>query len=512
MPRPLLWILLLGSFNPSAHANEDGALLKSSAIGAAIDELLKRPAAQRTLWGIAVRDLETGSTIYARNPDKLFLPASNVKLFSTALALQRLGADYSFSTKLVAEGHLDEVGVLRGDLRLIGGGDPNLSARILPYRKKDEFGPDRLEPVRRLARQVRDAGIQRIAGDLIGDDSRYVWQPYPRGWSYADTLYDYGSPVSALVFNDNLIEVRVAPGPAHAAARLRVTPRLAFYDVVNRTTTTPGRYVNRQLAARWGERPGEVIVSGQIPLQSRGRTFRLAADDPARYAALALRKALEDTGIEVEGEVRVHHLLPDRLPSLRSLATPRDRSAHDALVEVPSASLRELIQVVNKDSENLHAEMLVREVALQESRLGSQEAAIASLQRFLAEVGIRTGEFVLRDASGLSRQNLVAPSATVRLLEYMWNSGDRDAYLASLPIAGRDGTLDWRFQRSPARGRIRAKTGSMSHVLALSGYAASPDGRTYAFSIVANNYGIASSSTRLLIDRVATALVSPDAG
>ncbi len=513
MPRPQLWILLLlGSLAPGAWAAEDGGPEAPSAIAARINELLERPAARRTFWGIAVRDLDTGATVYARNPDKLFLPASNVKLFSTALALRRLGADYSFATKLVAEGGLDEDGVLRGDLRLVGGGDPNLSARVLPYRKKEDFGPDRLEPVRRLARRVRDAGVRRIQGDLIGDDSRYVWQPYPRGWSYADTLYDYGSPVSALAFNDNLIEVRVTPGPAHAPARLRVTPPLSFYAVANRTSTPPGRQVNRRLAARWGERPGEVVVTGQIPRQSRGRTFRLAADDPARYAALALREALKDMGIEIGGEVRAHHLLPDRLPSLRSLAKPQARGPHDPLVEVPSASLRELIQVVNKDSQNLHAEMLAREVALQESRVGSLEAAIVSLRRFLAEAGLRSGEFVLRDGSGLSRHNLVAPSATVRLLEYMWNSGDREAYLASLPVAGRDGTLDWRFQRSPARGRIRAKTGSMSHVLALSGYAVNPDGRTYAFSIFANNFGMSSSSTQQLVDRVAAALISASPG
>lgn len=511
MPRPPLWILLLlGSLAPGAPANEDGASDAPSAVAAHIDELLERPAARRTFWGIAVRDLETGSTVYARNPDKLFLPASNVKLFSTALALRRLGAGYSFATKLVAEGDLDEDGVLRGNLRLIGGGDPNLSARVLPYRKKDHFGPDRLEPVRRLARQVKDTGIRRIRGDLVGDDSRYVWQPYPRGWSYADTLYDYGSPVSALVFNDNLIEVRVTPGPAHAPARLRVVPPLIFYDVANRTSTPPGRYVNRRLAARWGEQPGEVVITGQIPLQSRGRTFRLAAADPARYAALALRAALEGMGIEIDGDVRAHHLLPERLPSLRSLAKSQSRKVHDPLAEAPSASLRELIQVVNKDSVNLHAEMLMREVALQESRVGSQEAAVANLQRFLAEAGLRTGEFILRDGSGLSRHNLIAPSATVRLLEYMWNSSDREAYLASLPVAGRDGTLDWRFQRSPARGRIRAKTGSMSHVLTLSGYAVRRDGRTYAFSIFANNFGLASSSTQQLVDRVAEALISPN--
>lgn len=471
-----------------------------------IDEILSKPAARRTYWGVLVRDLGSGETVYERNSDKLFIPASNVKLYSTAMALSRLGADYTYTTSVTTREAVDEAGALRGDLRLVGGGDPNLSSRLLPYRNQAQFGPDPLEPVRKMARQIRDAGVRRIEGDVIGDDSRYVWQPYPRGWGYADTLHDYGSPVSALVFNDNVIAVRVTPGSPGAPARLLASPALPYYEFSNRTATVAGRYVARGLAARWGERPGEVVMAGQISFESKGRRFAFPATDPARYAALALRKALSDLGVEVEGESASAHELPDRLPSLRSRARPR-RTPGRTLAQVTSLGLSEAVRVVNKVSQNLHAEMLLREVAYRESGIGTWEASAENLRRFLADAGLTSGEHYLRDGSGLSRHNLVAPSATVKLLEFMWNSPEREAYVDSLPVAGHDGTLDWRFRRSDARARIRAKTGSMASVLALSGYAEADGGRTYAFSIFANNFGMSSSSTRYLIDSVAAAIV-----
>lgn len=360
---------------------------------------------------------------------------------------------------------------------------------------------------RHLARQIQEAGIRRVSGDLVGDDSRYVWQPYALGWSYADTLQGYGSPASALVFNDNIIDVHVTPGAVGGPARMRVVPDLPFFRFANRSATVSGQHVERRLSVRRGEAADELVLAGQIPSRSRGRTFQLAAQDPARYAAMALRATLEGLGVTIEGAVTSKHLFPDGLRSLRSLPIPSPRNAGDAVAEVTSVSLAEAIRVVNKDSQNLHAEMLLREVALQESGVGSQEAAVASMRRFLAEVGLRSGEFFLRDGSGLSRHNLLAPRGTVRLLEHMWRSDDREAYMNSLPVAGHDGTLDWRFRQVDTRGRIRAKTGSMSHVLALSGYVEGAAGETLAFSIFANNFGMNSSSTRQLVDAIASTLV-----
>lgn len=475
-----------------------------------IGDLLGRPAAQRTHWGVCVVDLDTGETLYQHGEDRLFVPASNVKLFATAMALRRLGPGHAFTTTLVGEGSINGSGQLDGDLRLIGGGDTNLSSRKLPYRRRGDFAGDRLSPLRQLAQGVKNAGIDSIAGDVVGDDSRYVWQPYPRGWSYADTLQGYGSATSALVFNDNLVALRVTPGAAGGPARVAIVPALPYYSISNRTLTASGRTVARGLQARRGEAPAEIVLAGQIPSRSGGRTFELAADDPALYAAVALKQALADVGVAVQGRAVAHHLLPDRLASLRSGPGVSAAKRGMTLGELTSFPLSEAIRVVNKDSENLHAEMLLREVALHESGIATQEAAVQSLRRFLAEAGLRINEFVLRDGSGLSRHDLLSPRGTVRLLEHMWRSEDRDVYLESLPVAGLDGTLHWRFKGTAARGRIRAKTGSMSHVLALSGYVSSHGGQTLAFAIFANNFGIAQASTRYLIDAIAAELVYPD--
>ena len=248
----LIFVLLLHGGGLRAFGQNASAQAPTLGIAERIDALLAQPAAGRTSWGILVRDLDTGAIIYERNADRLFVPASNVKLAATALALSRLGKDYRFTTAITADGTVDEQGTLQGDLRLIGGGDPNLSSRVLPYRKKEDYGSDRLAPARRLARQVQEAGILSVAGGLVGDDSRYVWQPYARGWSYADTLQGYGSPTSALVFNDNLIDVHVTPRPAGATARLRISPALPFYNFKNRTVTVSTSHVARRLSIRRG--------------------------------------------------------------------------------------------------------------------------------------------------------------------------------------------------------------------------------------------------------------------
>ncbi len=485
-----------------------GQATNAPTVAQRIDAILGESSAAHTHWGILARDLDTGAAIYERNAAKLFAPASNVKLLTTALALSRLGTEHRFVTTVVADGTIGEDGQLAGDLRLVGGGDPNLSSRVLPQADRPVHGADRLAPLRELARQVRAAGVRAVSGNVIGDDTRYVWQRYPPGWSWRDTLQAYGSRATALAFNDNLVQVRITPGSPGAPARVSRIPDLSHFRLVNRTRTSSQRFVSRTLSARRGLQPGEVILSGLIPAQSRGRTLALAAEDPALYAASAFKRALEDEGIRVSGRAATRHRTPDRLESLRS-GRPSERRAEKELARLDSASVADAVRVVNKQSENLHAEMLLREVALLEAGIGSQEAAVDSLARFLAQAGVGTLEFFLRDGSGLSRHNLLSPRGTVAVLEHMWHSAHRDTFADSLPIAGEDGTLDWRFRRSPARGRIRAKTGSMTHVTALSGYARTASGTTAAFSAYANQSGLASSATRRTLDRVAEAIAAP---
>ena len=477
-------------------------------LAGAIEEILATPAAQRSFWGIYVVEVGSGRPLYELNAEKLFVPASNQKLLSTALAVSRLGPEYRYETSLTSEGTLDQAGVLSGDLVLLGGGDPNLSARVLPYNPARSFGRDLLAPLSELADQAVRSGLKRVAGSIIGDDTRYVRQFYGDGWSIDDAKWGYGAPISALSFNDNLVTLRIVPGEAAGRpARVKFEPDIPYFDFSNLSKTMPGRNVAQRLDI---DKPGAgraLMLWGQISIRSRGRTVQMAVDDPALFAATALRDRLEALGVEVTGQTRARHRWPHELPSLKS-GTPSALEATTRLATILSLPVAENLRVINKESQNLHAEMLLREVAYQRRGIGSFDAALDEMEYFLLAAGLKKWQFRLRDASGLSRQNLISPAGMVRLLTHMWQSEQRDLYRTSLAVAGEDGTLDWRFARGPLRGRMWAKTGTLSGVNALSGYGATSDGRDLAFSIFVNNSAAPNSYVRRLVDRVAEAIIT----
>lgn len=505
------WLALAGGAS-AARAQAQAQAVEAAApspLAARLAEVLAKPAAQRAFWGVYAVDLDSGETLLEHNAAKLFIPASNAKLYTTALAVSRLGPDTQFRTLVTSDASVGPDGVLDGSVTLVGGGDPDLSSRVLPYNPKIEFREDRLAPLAELARQIVAAGVTRITGDVIGDDTRYVWDPHPDGWSIDDSLWGYGAPVSALSFNDNKLDILVRPGSAGAPARLRLRPDLPYFDIDNKTQTAPGRTVSRRLTARRGAGgPRELEIYGQISARSPGRNFEIAVDDPALYAAVAMREALERAGVTVDGVTRARHLEPYQVSSLKSGKPPSGGETAPALASIASAPLSALLLPLNKESVNLHAEMLLREVGYARRGVGSVEAGVEEMRDFLAESGLSRWEFFLEDASGLSRKNLVTPSGTVKLLERMWKSEEREPFVDALAVGGVDGTLDWRFSRTAAKGKIRAKTGTLSHVTALSGYAETLDGRTVAFSIYVNNFGVSTSYVRRLVDEVVEALVA----
>jgi D-alanyl-D-alanine carboxypeptidase/D-alanyl-D-alanine-endopeptidase (penicillin-binding protein 4) len=277
----------------------------------------------------------------------------------------------------------------------------------------------------------------------------------------------------------------------------------------NRIRTAATRTVAQALDLN--REPGTRTLSlwGEISIQSAGRTFSVAVDDPGLFAATALHAELERLGVEVDGEVVARHAWPWEHNSLKQASFPRKLPGGQLAASIRSPRLAELVRVINKESQNLHAEMLLREVGYVMRNVGSADAGLAELDRFLVEAGLSRREFDFTDASGLSRKDLVSPGGTVQLLAHMWNSPHRADYVQTLPLAGEDGTLDWRFSRTAARGRIRAKTGTLAHVTALSGYATTEDNRNLAFSVYVNNFGLANSYIRTLVDRIVVALVEP---
>jgi len=487
-----------------------------------IDRLFAQSPVTRTaFWGIQVTNLSTGKTLYELNANRFFVPASNTKLFSTSLALTRLGPDFTFQTRVLANTASDADGRIAGDVRLMGGGDPNLSARAIPYHKGSTTG-DPLTAIAALADQIAARGIHRIDGDIVGDDSWYVWEPFGNGWSIDDPTYEYGAPVSALAVNDNALTLSIHPGAQDGdPAALELNPAVEYYSIDNRIRTVAAGVAQQaaQQADQHADQPADRRIHytraagsmtlklwGTIPMGGRGQDLTLGIEDPALYAAIAFRQALEERGIAVAGRATASHLYPNEVADLKQGA-PSSAAPGIELAARTSAPLLEDLRITAKVSQNLHAELDLRAVARARRNIGSVEAGLDELKAFLTEARIDPGGYNINDGSGLARLNLVSPATVVKLLSYMYASPARDNFLSMLPVGGQDGTLETRFTGASIAGRIHAKTGSLAHVSALSGYAQRRRGDWVAFSILVNNYNGPTAEVRAVMDRICELIV-----
>ncbi len=463
------------------------------------------PAARTAFWGIQIVDLASGKTLFEIHPDHNFVPASNAKLFTTALALTRLGPDHTFATRVFADAPPDDRGRIAGNLRLIGGGDPNLSARAVPYR----IGPitgNPLAAIEELAGQIVARGVRRIDGDIVGDDTWYVWQPYAPGWTLDYPQNDDGPPISALTLTDNALTLHVLPGAvAGEPAALAFDPAIEVYSIENRVRTVAAGGA-RQI--HFKRIPGSPYAQiwGTIPLRDSGVDLAISVEDPAQYAAEALRVALQERGVSIAGAAVSRHLFPDEVADLKQ-ADQSDPPAGTELANHISAPFLEDLRITHKVSQNLHAELALRAVGKARRNVGSFEAGMEEMGAFLTEIGIDPITYNLVDASGLSRLDMVTPAAVVKLLRHMYGTPLRDSWISLLPIAAQDGTLSKRFAETPAAGRVHAKTGSLSHVSALSGYIERTDGTWVAFSIVVNNFAGPVAGVRGVMDRICTLIL-----
>lgn len=492
-----VWLLLAGAL-----------ALSASPLSRRIEEVWKSdPAAARAVWGICALDAASGKPLVEFNGSHFFIPASNTKLLTTALALVRLGPDFRFHTRVTSRVPIGAGGVLDSDLRLVGDGDPNLSGREIPYRKDSPPG-DPLAAMDRLAAELERKGLRQVRGGIIGDDTAFVWEPYAPGWAVEDIVSADGPAVSAISLNDNEIALTVAPGSAPGEpGAITVEPALDYFTIDNRVVTGPAGGEWRVQADR---EPGSRVihVCGEMAPRDPPVSLRLAVDDPALFAAAALRDALERRGIHVLGGLATRHRFTDRIRDLGH-GRPRQPRAAQAveLASLESPPVIEYLRVIDKVSQNLHAEMMLRTVARARRGIGSRQAGIEELKQFLNEAGVRTDDIFIRDGSGLSRMNLVTPAAVAQLLVYMNQTPWAAAWRSLLPVGGEDGTLQYRFRVRPRGVLVQAKTGSLAHVSALAGYVQAPGGRLVAFSILVNNYQAPDVDIRQMIDRISLTLV-----
>jgi D-alanyl-D-alanine carboxypeptidase/D-alanyl-D-alanine-endopeptidase (penicillin-binding protein 4) len=474
------------------------ALAHGAELPSKLDAIISAAEPAHAFVGVQVVSLKNGEVLYQHNQDRLFIPASNMKLFTSALALSRLGAQYRLRTTIGANQPIDSKGTLEGDLIFTGGGDPSLSGREYPYRYHSTPREYSLRVLEEMADQVVARGLRRVDGDIIGDDSRYVWEPFVEDWTLGDPIWDYGAPVSALILDDNSFAITLRPAArAGDPAEVLIQPSLEYFTIDNRVRTAEGGERKIDWERKAGSR--ELHVRGVIPKADAGLTRVLAVDDPALYAALALRDALLRRGVSIRGRAVARHLFS---------GDDRGHGAAVILAERSSPPLADLLQVVDKVSQNLHAEVLLREVAAAAKPPGTLAAGLAAMTDFLTGIGISATDYRFADGSGLSRSTLVAPAAITTVLAYMYQSADRDEWLGLLPVAGVDGTLASRLPDHPEARAIRAKTGTLDHVRALSGYADSPRYGPLAFSFLVNNFSAPPAEIDHFLDQIALALLN----
>lgn len=442
----------------------------------------KAPIIQRARFGFKVVDLQTGQVLAQQNAANFFTPASNVKLYTTAFALLRLGPDYRFQTELRTSGSWHPGQTSLGDLQFIGGGDPNLSGRVLPYAVNSESG-DPLSAIRDLASKLCEAGVREITGDVTGVATRYGRDLYPDGWTIDDANYGYGAPVSSLVVNDSIVSISVTPGQPGELATVETDPAFDHFVILNQVLTDTSDQARLQIARPAGS--NELILSGAIGIRAAGWKQDVAVEDPALFASEALIESLRQDGVVVRGSPAAQYCSSDSAEAASNSCAVQTGAI---LAVHQSPPLWQAVQVTNKTSQNLHAEMLLRETSYADSGSGTLAAAVAAREDFLKTIGVspdNTG-FSLADGSGLARQDLTTPDSTVTLLQSMWQSPVRDAWVASLPVGGVDGSLQHRFHNMVAADHVHAKTGSISHVSSLSGYIETQKHGWLAFSIMVN--------------------------
>jgi serine-type D-Ala-D-Ala carboxypeptidase/endopeptidase (penicillin-binding protein 4) len=431
------------------------------------------------LWGIEIVSADTGQSLFETNAHKLCSPASNSKLYTVALALDRLGGDYRIKTSLYAKAKPNPDGTLAGDLIVYGRGDPTINARV--------HGGSLYKALEPLVAALTNAGVKSITGDLIGDESFFHGPEFGSGWMWDDFEYYYGAEISALTINDNTLEARVKPGEqVGTPCKISLTPATEWLVFSNRTETVAAGG-KRTLHFYRPVKENVIYVTGKLPLDDKGYSDTVTFHNPAGLFVSFFKEALARHGIQVCGKVRSVNWLDRQVEPLKC----------EALVELGSLEslpMSEIAREVQKPSQNLYTDLLLAHVgertrsARTEAETTSEGLGLAELNKFLAQVGIPKGETVFFEGSGLGRDNLTTPNATVTLLRYMARHKCAQAYLDALPVAGVDGTLKSRMKGTPAQGNLRAKTGTLEWANTMSGHVTTAAGEHLIFSFMLNRY------------------------
>ncbi|HSK10711.1 MAG TPA: D-alanyl-D-alanine carboxypeptidase/D-alanyl-D-alanine-endopeptidase [Vicinamibacterales bacterium] len=453
-----------------------------------LDRIFAAPAFHRMQWGVVVQSLESGQVLYERDASRLMMPASNMKIVTLAAAAERLGWDYTWPTTVIPAGRVVD-GVLRGDLVVRGGGDPTINGR----------GGDATQVFSRWADLLLAGGLKRVEGRVVADAGAFDDEGLGAGWAWDYLAYGYAAPVSALQFNEDVAQIVVRPGPAEGApAVVVVQPVESGLVAESRVITVAGDTAS--LALRRLPGSDRLVVSGSIGQLAEETMRAVTVESPSVYFARALRRVLVEKGIEVFGPATDIASL-DVKPVLDQVAP---------LLTHRSPPLSEAARVLMKVSQNLYAETFLKTIGAVAGEAGSAEAGQKEVAAVLQGWGVAPDEYVLADGSGLSRYNYVTPHMLVTILRQIYRDPrHRDRFIATLPVGGEDGgTIARRFKGTRAAGNVRAKTGSIANVRALSGYVTTLDGEPLVFSIIANDFTLPQATIDAATDQAVERLAN----
>jgi D-alanyl-D-alanine carboxypeptidase/D-alanyl-D-alanine-endopeptidase (penicillin-binding protein 4) len=506
-----------------------------------VQRITSEPSVVRAHWGVRVTKLD-GTPVFTMNDVQLFQPASNAKLFTTATAMALLGSDTTFETRVTSsplkpmhEGNLD------GDLELVGDGDPNLSGTTLPYlspaqRPKVDPNAPPVDPLRYLAQladKVAATGLKHVAGNIVGDDTLFPYEPYPEDWSIDDAVWGHGAPVSALTINDNLINIKLKPGTKVGdPITYELSPAMPWYSIDTVDAKTGEAKSGSHLTIDRMPDSRNIRIYGSIAVDSAPDDEELAINDPADYAATAFKMLLEQRGIKVNGKPVSKHRLPQNegsftvearkpvaLPEAGMLAHRPSASSENVpaastngsdvvLASLTSQTVATDMMLTNKISQNLHAEMFLHQLGTAFGN-GSTLSGARVVRTFLTQrAGVDPEDFIFFDGSGLSGHDLVTPRAITTLLQYAATQPWFATWKATLPVGGEDGTLRARFPGAPMKDHVFAKTGTLSEARALSGYIDCASGQTLIFSVMVNAHTPRTSDDMKAMDRIVSAIAA----
>ncbi|WP_372365763.1 D-alanyl-D-alanine carboxypeptidase/D-alanyl-D-alanine-endopeptidase [Candidatus Uabimicrobium sp. HlEnr_7] len=448
-----------------------------------IQTLLSDPEIASAHVGVHIENIKTGEVVYSQNSHKLFLPASNLKIVTTACALSLLGANYQYKTKLYTDGKIDN-GILQGNLFILGCGDPTINERH--YDSTTQVFDS-------WANKLTKMGIRKIEGQVIGDITALGNAEIGHGWEKDDLTYYYGARTSALSFNDNCVDLTISPALKLAQPAIITQKPIPGYLKINNHVITTAKNSSRSLKYTRDYTFNGLKISGQMPLQTVPRLSSTPVSNPADFFLANIVQVFQQHGIGCDSY---------------KISQSIDYTNKNHLLTHKSPPLSDIIKVINKQSSNLYAETIWKTIGLEIA--GTSSKVVEVEKEFLEKRGIPAGDIFIADGSGLSRHNMIAPHQIIQVLKYMHSSPHAKVFLDSLAISGKDGTLKNRWQKNNAAGSIFAKSGSLTRVNALSGYIHSKTGDKYAFSIMINNYKGKSTAIRNLQDQMTTVVYDID--